>query len=90
MDILVQYCCIIIFHRCFEVINGRELESSNLEFDPSPKEKVAEVAIRGMQRPKDFRQSQNDSFSSEQVQDGFRAESSCAILLLDIDMTADR
>ena len=72
------------------VINGRGLDSSNLELDPSSQEKVAEVAIRGMQRPKDLQQSQNDSFSFEQVQDSFGAVSSCAILLPDIDMTGDR
>ena len=42
-----------------------------------------------MQRPKDLQQSQNDSFYFEQVQDGFGAVSSCAILLPDIDMTGD-
>ena len=71
------------------VINGRGLDSSNLELDPSSQEKV-EVAIWGMQRPKDLQQSQNDSFYFEQVQDGFGAVSSCAILLPDIDMTSNR
>ena len=55
-----------------------------------PQKKVAEVAIRGMQRPRDLRQSQNDSFSFEQVQDGLGAVSSCAILLPHIDLTSDR
>ena len=89
-DVFVQYCRIDIFNRCLEVINEQGLDSSNLEFDPDPQEKVAEVAIRGMQRPKDLQQSQNDSFSFEQVQDSFGAVSSCAILLPDIDMTGDR
>ena len=89
-DVFIQYCRIDIFYGCLEVINGRGLDSSNLELDPSSQEKVAEVAIRGMQRPKDLQQSQNDSFSFEQVQDGFGAVSSCAILLPDIDMTGDR
>ena len=89
-DVFVQYCHIDIFHCCLVVINGDGLDSSNLEFDPDPQEKVAEVAIRGMQRPRDLRQSQNDSFSFEQVQDGLGAVSSCAILLPHIDLTSDR
>ena len=63
--VFVQHCRIDIFNRCLEVINEQGLDSSNLEFDPDPQEKVAEVAIRGMQRPKDLQQSQNDSFSFE-------------------------
>ena len=39
-DVFVQYCHIDIFHCCLEVINGCGLDSSNLEFDPSPQEKV--------------------------------------------------
>ena len=89
-DVFVQYCRIDIFNRCLGVINEQGLDSSNLEFDPDPQEKVAEVAIRGMQRPKDLQHLQNDSFSFEQVQDSFGAVSSCAILLPDIDMTGDR
>ena len=48
---------------------------------PTPTEKVAEVAVRGMQRPRDLQQSQNDFFSFEQVQDGLGAMSSCTILM---------
>ena len=70
------------------VING--FDPSNLEFDPPPQKKVAEVAVKGMQRPRDLQQSQNDFFSFEQVQNGFGAVSSCTILLLDIDLTGDR
>ena len=56
----------------------------------SPRETVAEVAIRGLQgKPRDLRQSQNYSLSFEQAQDSFRAVSSCAILLTDIDMTGN-
>ena len=55
----------------------------------SSMEKVAEVAIRGMQRPRDLQQSQNDSFSFEQVQD-LGAVSNFAILLPDIDLTDDK
>ena len=88
-DVFVQYRCIDIFCHCLEVINGCRLDTSNLEFDPPP-QKVAEVVIRGMQRPRNFQQSQNDSFSFEQVQDGLGAVSSCTILLPDIDLTNDR
>ena len=86
-DVFAQYCRIDVFHRCPEVINGHGLDPSNLDFDPPTQEKVTEVAIRGMQRPKDLQQSQNDSFSFKQVQDDFGAVSSCAILLPDINMT---
>ncbi len=61
-----------------------------MEFDPTPQKKVAEVAIRVMQRPRDLQQSQNDSFSFEQVQDSLGAVSSCAILLPDIDLIDNR
>ena len=80
----------MLVHCCLEVINGHGLDSANLEFDPSPQKKVAEVAIRGMQRPRDLQQSQNFSISFEQVQDGLGAVSSYAILLPDIDLTGDR
>ena len=48
---------------------------------PPPQEKVAEDAIRGMQRQRDLRQSRNDSLSKffEQVQFGSGTVSSCAI-----------
>ena len=69
-DIFVLYCRIDIFHCCLEIIIGHGLDPSNLEFDPPPQEKVAEVSIRGMQRPSDFQESQQDFFSFEQVQDG--------------------
>ena len=52
-----------MFHCCLEVINRRGLDPSNLVFDPPPQEKDSEVAIRGMQRPRDSWQSQNDSYS---------------------------
>ena len=43
-----------------------------------------------MQRPRDPWQSQNYSYSFEQVQDGLGTVSSCTILLSDIDLTSDR
>ncbi len=45
---------------------------------------------RKLQRPRNFQQLQNDSFSFEQVQDGLGVVSSCTILLPDIDLTNDR
>ena len=66
------------------------IDPSNLDFDPPTQEKVTEVAIRGMQRPRDLQQLQNDSFSFEQVQDGLPALSSCTILLPDNVMTGDK
>ena len=89
-DVFAQYCRIDVFHRCPEVINGHGLDPSNLDFDPPTQEKVTEVAIMGMQRPRELQQLQNDSFSFEQVQDGLPALSSCAILLPDNDMTGDK
>ena len=78
------------FHCCLEVINERGLDPSNLESDPTPLEKFAEVAIRGMQRPRDLRQLRNDTLSFEQVQDGLGAVSSYPILLPEIDLTRNR
>ena len=56
-------------------VNGHGLDPSNLDFDPPTQEKVTEVAIRGMQWPRELQESENDSFSFEQVQDGLGAES---------------
>ena len=61
-DVFVQYCHIDIFHCCLVInvindINGSGLGPSNLEFDQPPQEKVAEVAISGMQRLRDLQQS---------------------------------
>ena len=43
-----------------------------------------------MHRPRDPWQSQNDSYSFEQVQNGLGAVSSCTFLLSDIGLTSDR
>jgi hypothetical protein len=58
--LFVKYHRIDIFHCCLEINNGCTFDPSNLEFDPLPQEKDTEVAIRGMQRPRDFQLSQND------------------------------
>ena len=53
--LFVKYHCIDIFRCCFEINNGCRLDPSKLEFDGLTQEKDTEVAIRGMQRPRDLR-----------------------------------